>query len=169
MHLKNALYSPDFVNLLLKRPIAYLPLWTIFLGTALYGPNFKRSNNARIERSFKAKKDAVRNAYKVIGEMGKVKLGRYVKFEERRLDLLYKEVALRIPRRTASRRRKTAGDDSLSQKDISTQQENWSKKVRKEPPKKRATFLDKTAAMAYLKKPTARKALKRLTKKRLEM
>lgn len=124
----NKFYNILFLITFLKKYLSYLPMWSIFIGD-LRHPNATRGNNGRIEQFNRGlKKDALEE-YLKIGELGKLKIGRYVDFQGRRTDRICKEIAMKIPTGPIRKNtKKSKVTDDLTQADLQNEKEQWSKK-----------------------------------------
>lgn len=151
----NKFFQPGFVELFLKKYASYLPLWTSFIGK-IRCVSVIRSNNARIERFFNGLKSDTREHKLEIGKVGFIKLGRYVEFQEKRTDLICKEIKIQAPSKSRNSRKKVEKQNKksltevsksstppcvLTESDLSTQTETWKKTFRKNN-RKSAVFLN---------------------------
>lgn len=103
----NKFFNDSFLKTLLKKYLAFLPLWTTFI-SKLRHKEAKRSNNARIERYFQGLKKDVKEEHLKYGEIGCVKVGRYIAFQEIRIDRSSKEIVMKANRITAPRSSRTS-------------------------------------------------------------
>lgn len=151
----NKFYDLDFVNTFLKKYVAYLPLWTAFIGR-LRCKNVPRANNARIERFFHGLKSDVRDKKLTMGSIGFIKVGRYIEFQEKRTDRLCKQIAIAAPQKSRNRKNKSgieknlapsctkktsSSTEILSEINLASQKEEWKKKFRKSK-RESAVFLN---------------------------
>lgn len=160
----NKFSNPDFVDTLLKKYIAYLPLWTAFLGRLRCG-SVPRANNARIEQYFGGLKSDVRDEKLNMGLIGCIKVGRYITYQEKRTDLLSKEIAIAQPSNLQPKKNKnlklkhptkvTLKEgaielETLTEPDLASQTEKWQKKLLKNN-RKSSVFLNPTILQKELK------------------
>lgn len=136
----NEYHSITFFNKVLKHYLPYLPLWTIFI-SRLQHETAERSNNARVERSFLALKNACEDESKLLTRLGCIKLGRYADFRDSFVEKLVNEVSFdkmsQRDRTAQPRKRRVDGtssqnlaDGSITELSLSQKEEHWNKKRR---------------------------------------
>lgn len=126
----NKYYSVAFLQLFLSKYIAFLPTWTIFIGI-LRNDNYRRGNNARIERFFQGLKENVKERHLQLRHLGSVHVGDYAEFACARTETLVKEAKIGVPGRKKSRGKNTG---------IENKREKWWKG--KSKTRKSAIFLN---------------------------
>lgn len=113
----NEVHSPAFLKLFLKKYLAFLPFWSIFLISARSSSQASRNNNARIERYFRMIKDRVEEKSLELGQLGHVKLGRYVEFNQDLIDSLSVEISLNLGPHLCQKHPKAKKTDNLNNVD----------------------------------------------------
>lgn len=122
---ENELYSPTFVKLFLRKYLAFLPFWTLFVTSSRSAGPATRNNNARVERHFRAIKDHVDEKSLASGKLGNVKLGRYVEILQDYVDTLSAEITMDLGPHLSQRNPK-----SKKTQHINNTLSQWNKKGR---------------------------------------
>lgn len=131
----NKFYREKFLKALLSKYLAYLPLWTLFLGR-IRNKDFIRGNNARVERHFQGLKEEIRTSTLELRHIGLVHCSDYAEFVEQRNARTVKEARLAVPGRKKSKVNSLRNPENLKEK--------WGK-GRKSKTRKSTTFLDESA------------------------
>jgi hypothetical protein len=134
----NNFYSAAFLKLFLDKSLAFLPVWTIFLGR-LVDKGFQRGNNARIERFFQGLKIDVGCKKQELGPLGKVSVAAYAAFAYERNLAKVKEVHLGVRGKKKAVVVRSAGE--VVSNTAGAEKESWGKRS-KTPARRSKTFLD---------------------------
>lgn len=122
----NKCFNPTFAAIFLKNHLSYLLLWSNVL-TVLRAPMQPRANNGAIENYFQLKKRLAREAILTeTGQVGKIKVGRYVSFLAKHILSQVKKIEFNIPSRGRTFGTKLKIDESqLTENDVSQCTEQW--------------------------------------------
>ena len=119
---ENELCCTKFLEDLLKKSIAYLPLWSAVLPSYDIDPDevYFRPNNGMVEGYFGQLKSGITDN-KSIGKLGNIKIARYVRFMRNKIETDAKIIRVQLPQKHPQRKsRKMVAESALAYS-----QEQW--------------------------------------------
>jgi hypothetical protein len=132
----NQFFNEKLTTALLSKYLAYLPMWTIYLGR-LRDSSFTRGNNGRVERFFQGLKEEIRILPLELRHIGLIHVADYAEFIEKRNAITVKEARMKVPGRKKSKKAPVSSH-------IANTTEKWGK-GHKSKTRKSTTFLDSSS------------------------
>jgi hypothetical protein len=116
----NEYYNPKYMEDLLKKTIAILPLWAAVLPCLKMKTSdiYKRPNNGMVEGYFGENKSSIRDDAS-LGHIGQLKIGRYTRYMKEKIQIDSKKIRIGLP----ESRKKTK--KALTSSALNQSQENW--------------------------------------------
>ena len=122
----NSYYSPQLLNVIMKKYIAFLPFWTKILTYKRFpGVLHRRPNNGMIEGYIGELKTIIRENKASLGKFGTIRVGRYIEKKKELIDVQVAEIKGGYSQSKFQREVKSKPKGEMLYEQLAQANENW--------------------------------------------